>query len=368
MSYQSRFDFVGTPLIPKPDSKRPFCNELTKKDKGTGRDMKMLSLNFGVKESEHNLGFVEAFDSVKDVVKTLNTDNEPMEVNWENRLDKDVLLQVANYRKYVVDLGDNYGGRNEFITAYDMIQYLQKLLPTYEGRIVVTGQFTREWYKQKYMNKFKIQGVYAAAEERKSRLRIVADLYYNKDSFDDSDFNDNKKILLDCYIEQYINKDEGRKYVPIQAVFSAAKYNMENEEHSRLFNYKMKYLKSKKKNMVHIPWEMVMLSGAEEVDFDESKLTDAQREQVELGIRTVDDFRPRNNIYGERVEEFRLFDPKLEGDYADGLVDAADNNDEFEEKIYQPPRDETLDEAKANSKKNTKAKGETPDASPEDLF
>ena len=48
---------------------------------------------------------------------------------------------------------------------------------------------------------------FAAPEERKSRLMITADLFYNKDSFDDSDFAGNKKITLDCYIEQYINKE-----------------------------------------------------------------------------------------------------------------------------------------------------------------
>lgn len=206
-----------------------------------------------------------------------------------------------------------------------------------------------------YYSKFRIQNVFAAPEERKSRLMITADLFYNKDSFDDSDFDENKKITLDCYIEQYINKDEGRKYVPIQVVFSGAKYDMENERHKKLLDYKMKYIKVKSKDMVHIPWEMVLLRGAEEADFDESMLTDAQKEQIELGIKTLDDFKPKGNIYGDRIDEFRLFDPKLDGDFADGLLDADDKGSEFEERIYQPPQDETLDEAKSNSKKGNKS-------------
>ena len=160
------------------------------------------------------------------------------------------------------------------------------------------------------------------------------DLFYNKNSLDDSDFDENKKMTLDCYIEQYINKDEGRKYVPIQVVFSGAKYDLENEKHKKLFDYKMKYIKVKNKNMVHIPWEIVLLRGAEEAEFDESMLTDSQREQVELGIKSVDDFRPKGNIYGDRIDEFRLFEPKLEGDYADGVLECDDTADEFEEKIF----------------------------------
>lgn len=375
MSYQARFNFVGTPVIPKQkaDTKRPFCKEMTKKDE-KGKKREMLSMTFGVKESDSNMAFVEAFDSKQDVIKTMNTDNEKMDVDWADRFDEEIVSQVASYRKYIVDLGEDHGGRQEFITVYDMIKHLQEHLPNYEGRVVVTGQFTRDWYAKKkmYFSKFRIQNVFAAPEERKSRLMITADLFYNKNSFDDSDFDENKKITLDCYIEQYINKDEGRKYVPIQVVFSGAKYDMENERHKKLLNYKMKYIKPteitvdgktvklKPTQMVHIPWEMVLLRGAEEADFDESMLTDAQKEQIELGIKTLDDFKPKGNIYGDRIDEFRLFDPKLDGDFADGLLEADDKGDEFEERIYQPPQDETLDEAKNNSKKDKKSDEDEP--------
>lgn len=359
MSYQSRFSFCGTPVIPKQkaDSKRPFCKEISKKDEKTKETKKMLSMTFGIKETDMNMAFVEAFDSQQKVIKTMDVDNEKMDVDWDDRFDEDIIEKVANYRKYIVDLGDDHGGRQEFITAYDMIEHLREHLPNYDGRVVVTGQFTRDWYAKKktYFSKFRIQNVFAAPEERKNRLLLTMDLFYNKSSLDDSDFDENKKMTLDCYIEQYINKDEGRKYVPIQVVFSGAKYDLENEKHKKLFDYKMKYIKVKNKNMVHIPWEIVLLRGAEEAEFDESMLTDSQREQVELGIKTVDDFRPKGNIYGDRIDEFRLFEPKLEGDYADGVLECDDTADEFEEKIFVPAADETMEEAKKNSK-STKSK------------
>lgn len=360
MSYQSRFSFCGTPVIPKQkaDTKRPFCKEISKKDEKTKETKKMLSMTFGIKETDMNMAFVEAFDSQQKVIKTMDVDNEKMDVDWDDRFDEDIIEKVANYRKYIVDLGDEHGGRQEFITAYDMIEHLREHLPNYNGRVVVTGQFTRDWYAKKkmYFSKFRVQNVFAAPEERKNRLLLTMDLFYNKASLDDSDFDESKKMTLDCYIEQYINKDEGRKYVPIQVVFSGAKYDLENEKHKKLFDYKMKYIKVKNKNMVHIPWEIVLLRGAEEAEFDESMLTDSQREQVELGIKTVDDFRPKGNVYGDRIDEFRLFEPKLEGDYADGVLECDDTADEFEEKIYVPAQDETMEEAKKNSKSSSKAK------------
>lgn len=383
MSYYSRFNFCGTPVIPKQkaDTKRPFCKEISKKDEKTKETKKMLSMTFGIKETGMNMAFVEVFDSQQKVIKTMDVDNEKMDVDWDDRFDEDIIEKVANYRKYIVDLGDEHGGRQEFITAYDMIEHLREYLPNYDGRVVVTGQFTRDWYAKKktYFSKFRIQNVFAAPEERKNRLLLTMDLFYNKSSLDDSDFDENKKMILDCYIEQYINKDEGRKYVPIQVVFSGTKYDLENEKHKKLFDYKMKYIKVKNKNMVHIPWEIVLLRGAEEAEFDESMLTDSQREQVELGIKSVDDFRPKGNIYGDRIDEFRLFEPKLEGDYADGVLECDDTADEFEEKIFVPAADETMEEAKKNSKsaKSKSKKDEDDDDEPpfdkdeddtEDLF
>lgn len=359
MSYTARFNFVGSPVIPKEkkDAKRPFFKEFTKEDGKKKR--KMLSMTFGVKENDNNMAFVEAFDSVQDTIKTFDTDNNKMDVDWEDRFDEDIVSSVASFRKYIVDLGEDYGGRQEFITAYDMIKHLNEWLPQYKGRVVVTGQFTRDWYgkKKQYYSKFRVQNVFAAPDERKNRLGVTAELFYNKKSLDDADFDETKKMTLDCYIEQYINKDEGRKFVPLQTVFSAAKYDLENDRHKKLLDYKLKYLKVKNKRTVHIPWEMVLLRGAEEAEFDETMLTDAQKEQIELGIKTLDDFRPRGGVFGDRIDEFRLFDPKLEGDYSDGVLEFSEEDQEdFNERIYEPAVDETLEEAKSKSKKSDEKK------------
>ena len=54
---QTRFNFVGEIVLPKKDGKRPLFKEMEKKvDKKTRN---MVSLNFGVKESDTNMAFVE---------------------------------------------------------------------------------------------------------------------------------------------------------------------------------------------------------------------------------------------------------------------------------------------------------------------
>jgi hypothetical protein len=361
---QTRFNFIGTVLYPKTDAKRPFIKEFLRNNR------KMLSLNFGIKESDNNMAYVEAFDSEQDKIITINSDNEKIEISWNDRFDEEIVNAVASYKKTTVDLGEDLGGRKEFITMFDAIGYIQENLPKYKGKICVTGQVVKEFYQNRYYDKFKIQNIYAVDDDKKNRLAITADIYYNKSSVDKTDYKEEKKIYIDGFIQQYINKDEGNKYIPQRFVFNANKYDINNEKHKALLDYKLKYIDITNKTMQHLTWDIVLLNGAETIEFDESQLTKSQKEQIELGIRTLDDFKPKGLILGNRVNEYRLFDPKLTGDFSDGLIDTEMKESEFEELIYVPAVDEKIENGfeKTNTEKATVTASTTEDVSDDDLF
>lgn len=368
MAVSNRFNFVGTALLPKADSKRPFFNKFEKNKKT------MASMNFGVKESDNNMGFVEIFDSIQTEIKTKNANNEDIVIKWGDRLDEDSVKSVASYKKFTVDLGEDFGGRQDFISTYDAILFLNEWLPKYKGKVMVTGQFTKEPYKGEYYDKFKVNNIYAVDDDTKNKLALTIDLYYNKDSIDKSDFKTDKKIYLNGYINQYINKETGSKYLPQQLIFNASKYDIENnEKHKKLFDYKMNYLDIKNKTMQHIVWETRLVRGAEGIEWNIDLLTDKQREQVELGVKTVNDFKPKGQILGDKINELRLFDPQLTGDFVDGLVDTELFVKEFEDSIYVPITDEKIEDVvgKAETKsieKKTENVEEKPEVEDEDLF
>ena len=112
-------------------------------------------------------------------------------------------------------------------------------------------------------------------------------------------------------------------------------------------------------------WDVVLVNGAEEVEFDESQLTDAQREQLELGIRKLEDFKPNGSIYGERVIQYRLFEPQLKKisddiDFSEGFLDVDLTDKEFEAQIFVPAKNEKLsDVMKEAEKKEEKTEEES---------
>lgn len=335
----ANFNFVGTAVIPKEESKRPFLKEFDKNGK------KMRSLNFGVKQSDNNMAFVEAFGMKSDKIFTMSNENEKIEVAWGDRFDEDVIKEVASYKKITVNLGEDYGGSKTFLSMYDAIEFVTENLKSYKGKICVTGQMSKEEYKGEFFDKFKIQNIYAVDEDKKSRLTITADIYYTKANVDKADYRKDKVITLDGYIQQYINKDEGIKFVPQQFIFNASKYEDDNDKHQGLLRYKLNYIDIKEtKTVQHLMWEIVLINGAEEVEFDESQLTKAQKEQIALGVRTIDDFKPRGGIYGDRILEYRLFEPILKGKFEDGLVDSELTISEFEDRVYVATQDEKLDD------------------------
>lgn len=362
MAFSNRFSFVGTPVIPKPDAKRPLLVDGETSD----HTNKYRRSTFGVKESDKNMGWVEAFGGQQKTIKTVDRDGKNIEIDWADRFDEEVVKNVAGYRKFVLNLGEEFGGRQEFISAYDFLGAVGEWLPQYKGRVAVTGQFTKDWYKDRYTDRFQFQSIYAVVDdERKSRLSLTMDVFYNAGCVDDTDWKSEKRIVLNGYISQYINKDEGHKYIPHQFIFSGAKYDEANEKHMKILKYKQKYLKTKSKTFVHIPWDVVLLNGAETVEFTADMLTDAQREQVELGIKKVEDFRPKGDIYGSKITEYRLFDPKLQGEFENGLVDTELKEDQFAEEIYEPATEEKIEDVmKKAEAKTAKAKTETEEDEP----
>lgn len=362
----ANFNFIGEMIFPKAEAKRPFVRTFVG---GTGGKIPMVSLNLGIKAGKNNMAFVEMFGMVQKVVKTQNSNKENIEFPWENRFDEEVVKTVANYKKVTVDLGEEIG-KKDFVCEYDAILYLKEILGEYKGKVCITGQIERKPYKGNYSNKFKIQNIYAVDENIKSKLSITADIYYSKDSLDDKDFKKDKRIYLDGYIKQYFSKDEGTKFVPQQFVLDGNKIDFENEKHVALFDYRKKYMTTDKKTIVHMMWDVNYLNGADTVEFDESQLTKSQKEQVELGLATVDSFKPRGDIFGDRITELRLSKPNMTGAFADGLVDTELKESEFDEEIYKvvASEEKLSDVVKKAEEKTAKKEEESLSVEEEDLF
>ena len=148
---------------------------------------------------------------------------------------------------------------------------------------------------------------------------------------------------------------------------------MENESHVRIWNNRLDYLTKKipsKKKYAMMKWKCRLVNGAEEIPFDESMLTNAQKEQIMLGVKTVEDFAPKKSVYGPTINEIRLVEPILDGEFADGIVECEESNDEIESRIFTGENVETVEDMMKSAEKPKKVSEPAveEDDDEEDLF
>ena len=339
----SRFNFCGKVSVSR---KAP----MVKRD--TYDSSEKIAINFGIKAGT-NLGYVTLNGFKNDEIKTRDVDGNNIEIAWSDRLDEDIIKTVAGTKKFTVNLGE----RKEFITEWDMIEYLESALAGYEDDIVVTGNFVLRpgsgKYKDQVYREYQIQNVFMPGEKEVPHLTMNMDLYYDKDSMDNSSLKEDGKIFMHCYTPMWSKADAARKMFQIDTVFNTAVFDMSKPKHKAIYDYKMRFLETKSRNPVHMNWQLAIVNGAEEVEFSEASLTDAQKEQIELGISKLEDFKPRGQIFGDRVNELRLVKPLLTGEFERCKTAAKSEYTarEFENEIYVPVSDESVEDMVSGSSK-----------------
>lgn len=369
----ARFSFTGEISLNDISSKNPYIKE-GKTDGGKGSEYK--SFNAAVKSAQNNKAYLELFGMVQKTIKTF--DNDPnkankIEISWGDRFDPEVIKSVAGFRKHVYK-GDT-DNRSEFIADYDFVEFLaSKYDDLKSGKYTITGTTRANVYQGKVTQRFVIQNVYAANEDAVNALKVHDVLYWNKDSVDTSDWKEEKKITINGYVSEYINKDEGTKYIPFTAILDCSKIDFSNEKHMKLLKFKLAGLgleldgdkvkcKFKNTNYYKQAVEFNYYNGSEEVEFDESMLTDYQREMLNLGLKELKDFRPSGSTFGERKTEYKIVSFDSKGEFEDGLVEVGKAS-EFEEDIFYPAEEESVKDLE--EKKETMKVPEAPED--EDLF
>ena len=348
----NRINFTGEIFMPKQTDKFGFII------KGKSANKKeYLRMNLGVKENEHNMAFTEMFGSEQDVIKVKDTDGNNLDIDWKNRFDPDLVAVVAFSRKTIVDftglvvpsslcekldelhveyeeadLGVELK-RAEFLSQYDAIKYVGLVSEQLKGkRILVTGQHKINAFKGKFSDRYQATNIYLAREDAKNGLFVYVEVFFNKDSYDGADEKTEKVTRLNGYVPMYINKDEGTKYMPKTFVFNYAK--ADTEATMKRADYIKDQMKAPKNRYFHLPFKCKILNGSEQVEVTYDMLTKKQKESIDLGFNTLQDYQKRT--FGDRIQETRIVAPCFnETGFDDGMVECEETNNEFEEMIYR---------------------------------
>lgn len=338
-----RFNFIGKIEANSLDKKVPFFKKIDGYDGHT--------LNLTCIAASNNRAYLELTSFKYDQIKFFDSDQNEHEINWEDRFNENHLKIAMN--KYVISFADKT--RKEFLSAYDFILFVRDNIDKIKDkRFSVTGRVRKNEYKGKISDRFEIQNMYELASDdtKKNQLRVTGDFFFDKESIDTADWKKEKKIYLNGWTKEYIDKNHKNVYVSKQVIFDCHKADLDNEIHFEKVNFQFKQIglamdedknivsKLKKNKHYQIGIILSYMNGNEEVEFDESQLTDNQKQMIKLGLAELNDFRPKGNIYGDRKIAFFYKGFNLIRDYADGMVTIDDPD--FENHIYSPSAPESF--------------------------
>lgn len=329
MAFNNKFTFVGKIKLPKEDAKRPLHSVIYKKaekDKAEkDRTWEGHKLNFFMEVDKNNGQFAEMMagwmtksKEIKSWSKGSDTEKgSELLVPVAKRNDKEIIDMVADFKKYKVNLGEE----KVFITDYDFVIYLAEALKTVGDRLVyISGDFKIEESNGKFYKKFIPKVVQFANEDATPKFSANIDIFFNEESLSEARFEDQKLIDVMAYVQQNMGKEKGDRFLPLNLVIDAKKVDMENESHVK----RLEYLKSQfsvGETFHHVPWTVTVFRGADQVEFSEDMLTDAQKEQIEFGLAKLSDF--QRSFNGETVELYKLIKPNLLGAFSEGAVDTS---------------------------------------------
>lgn len=368
-----RFNFVGSLSFNDLASKNPYIKEGKTK---SGDEYKTFS--FAVVSAKNNRAWVERFGAVKDTIKSWDDEGNELNIEWDDRMNKDIVDKVPSFRKCVYSSSE---GRNEFISEYDFIEKLNsdiEILKDKNKRWCVVGDTQKNVYNGTISTRFRFSSVYELEEddERKNQLLVTGEFFFNKDSLDLGDWKEEKKIRINGYTLDYINSDEGKKYTPFSLMIDCGKLDLDEKRdqlNGELAGFNLKLDDNNKvvytvKNTKYFSMNIQCRysNGASEVDFDEKQLSKFQKELLKSGRYKIEDFQPTQAIYGNReiVYKFKKIDVRAGSDWADGPKE-IDTASDFEDNIYYPPKDEKIEDVLKKEDMNPPEDGDGDDF---DLF
>jgi hypothetical protein len=299
---------------------------------------------------------------------------EKLQIAWKDRAKPEVIDNVAEFKKFVVDL-EKYGRRYElqkaldkqnegnlteeeltalgvtdlaqaledsnkkrkvFLSDYDFTEYLYKLITSgkIDGKIFkVVGDIVFNEYQGNIYRKLVPTRVYLVDQNEPQTSIANLSVYFNKESLDSGSFAKTKKHYVNGFARNYDNARKDTISAPIQLTLDDSN---EDEKVSKVVNIIKKQFEVKDNTWKELGVKIKMLDGAQKAEITPDMLTDFQKEMLELEAITMDDIRKEigGDVYGEKVQEWIIVN--VAKGYTKGRKDTVYVSSDFENKVIVP--------------------------------
>lgn len=245
-----------------------------------------------------------------------NIHNQETVTDEDNKKVEELLSKIDTYQKQIDELATN---RKQFAHMKDVMEYINGKLSTLAGKkLKVTGSVKCNFYNGKNTLQYVPNFIEIVPVEEESILLVTAEVFYDKEAVQDD--TKEKKLIVNGYIGDRYDKQD--KLFPIQVGLDYTAVDENNEEHMMYLNFMKDTFEIADKKQVYKTKILIkVINGAEKIEFSEQCLTERQKIQIAIGQKTLEDFRPKGNVYGDRIQELRFYEPIVTGAYENGSLE-----------------------------------------------
>lgn len=260
------------------------------------------------------------------------TDEELKEVGLESKDEVVTALEKSNKK------------RHEFISEWDYIDFIKKVIASEKYKdslffIRGNGEYQYSDTQQKVYESYIPNRIYLAADDAEPSSTATINIIFNKDSLDDMSVEEKGKYYVNGYMMEY---DQNRKEnipVPVTITIPVPSDDADQKAKKRAEAIKHKFI-VEDDSFKEYGAIVNMLNGAQKTEITEDMLTDEQKEDLDLGIITMDDIRSElgGSVYGERIREYQFMKP------ARGFTKGRQDTAWIEEDMVIKPIEEEIPE------------------------
>lgn len=215
---------------------------------------------------------------------------------------------------------------HEFIFEGDFIEFIKKVIDSgkYKDRkFLIRGNINYSYSEknERVYESYVPNRIYLAANDTEEYSIANFTLLFGANSLDDMSVEEKGKYYVNAWTMEYDSNRKANIPVPVTMTFS--------NENAKLATALKKKFTVDDDKIYEYGVEVTMLNGAQKTEITEDMLSDEQREDLELGLITMDDIRKDmgGSVYGERIQEYQFL--KVGRGYSSGRKETAYTSDDM---------------------------------------
>lgn len=251
---------------------------------------------------------------------------EKLEVKWEDRRNPEIIDKVAGFRIYTCNLltydertalekedkADEAKKKNhQFLEKTEFATLVKKVVDSdkykdVKFRILGTVDFQYSESKGQYYRTLSVDKMYKVADDTPYKAEMTINTFYTEDAIDDESYDENKKMLFNCYTDYYFSSIKENRFVPMTLVING---NGDEKAEKKAIAFKKKLTAFDDEATVRkVGLVCQMIDGAEEQAITYDDLDEDTRDNIDMGLIELEDAIKAlgGSMYGERITEYRI--------------------------------------------------------------